>query len=50
MKTSKRSSAIKITKKDYEKLLVKDINIFLRKKKSKKYGRKRYKYLPEDEK
>ena len=35
MKTSKSSSAIKITKKDYKKMLVKDINIFLKKKKEK---------------
>ena len=42
----------KIIKNDYKKKLVKDINVFLRKKKKKKqqYGREWYKNLPEDKK
>ena len=42
---------IKIIKKDYKKKLVKDIKVFLKKKKKKKreYGRERYKNLREDE-
>ena len=39
---------IKKIKKDYKKELVKDINIFLMKKK-KQYGRERYKSLSDDE-
>ena len=43
---------IKKIKKDYKKMLMKDIKIFLKKKKKKKqqYGRECYKNLSEDEK
>ena len=43
---------IRKIKKDYKKMLVKDIRVFIKKKKKKKrqYGRERYKYLLEDEK
>ena len=41
---------MKIIKKDYKKKFVKDIKIFLKKKKKQQYGRERYKNLLEDEK
>ena len=50
MKTSKSSSAIKITKKDYKKNGCERYQHLSKEKKRKKYGRKRYKYLREDEK
>ena len=41
---------IKKIKKDYKKNLVRDIKLFLKKKKKQQYGLERYKNLPEDEK
>ena len=54
MKMSKNSSAkyYQDNKEKLQKKLVKDIKVFLKKKKKKKrrYGRVRYRHLPEDEK
>ena len=49
-----KQSIIKITKKDYKKKLVKDVKVFLKKKKKNvtiwSYGGKRYENLQEEEK